>query len=809
MFNLLRFFSIASLVSIVVASVGLSILYREVAIRELARTGEEHNETLTKLITNTIWAEFGAFLTSTQLLAADEIKNHPENARLHRRLRDIASGTNFLKVNIYDLDGRTVYSSEARQIGENKSRNAGFLAARRGTTASEITHHDQFSAFEETVVDRGVLSSYIPVQRPGSDHTEATLEVYSDITPFLRNIKRTQVTYFGGVLIVFTLLYGVLFFIVRHADRIIHRQSTEKTATEARLSEQLERARETDACMRLLAAIVEQTPDAILSRDMDGVIITWNAAAAQLLGYRAAEAIGQPIGSLYQAGASAEELSAIRSRVLSGERYDVEVSRTTRSGDKIDIWITNSPLRDVTGRLVGSMSVIRDVSLRKQQEREATVARETAEVANHAKSEFLVNMSHEIRTPMNGVLGMMELVLGTDLTAEQQEHLLLASTSSKALISVVNDVLDFSKIEAGRLDIDAIEFSPTECIADAVRLLGLTAKQKGLALALNVGDNAPALFVGDPGRVRQILVNLIGNAIKFTAQGGISITLAAAELPGSITQLTIAVCDTGIGIPREKQATIFDAFSQADSGIARRYGGTGLGLTISARLATLMGGAVAVASELGKGSTFTVTLRCATVAPRTEIAVASEQKREANGTLGASTALPGEHPKLILLAEDNTINQRVATRMLEKMGHRVVVAADGVEAVTAFSDMRFDLVLMDMQMPVMDGLEATELIRAREQADRTSIIALTANVLPSDRKRCLAAGRVASTIVPSPGPCTDCGVIDIGIASSGRTQRSVGEGLSGINRYPVLKRTGTDHECTQSPHPARADRRRR
>jgi PAS domain S-box-containing protein len=738
MFNLLRFFSIASLGSIVIASIGLSILYREIALRDLAHAGERHIEVLTQIVTNTIWPEFATFFASSQSLSADQITNHPETARLHERLRRVRSGTTILKIKIFTLDGRTAYSSEAKQIGEDKSRNAGFLAAREGEPATEITHRNQFSAFEQTIFDRGVLSTYIPIRRGGSDQIEGVFEVYDDITPLLANVQRSQSKLLVGVLGVCTLLYGVLFFIARHANGIIRRQSAEHAASEARLHEQLERARASDTRALLLASMVEQTPDAILSRDMDGAIVTWNAAAAQLFGYSAEEAIGQPIGALYQAGLPEEELAAILKRIRSGHRFDIEVKRTTRSGGEIDIWITNSPLRDVMGQVVGAMSVMRDVSLRKQQEREAMEAREAAEAANRAKSEFLANMSHEIRTPMNGVLGMMELVLGTDLTAEQREYLMLAATSGKALIGVINDVLDFSKIEAGRLDIDAIEYSPRGCIADVVGMLGLTASQKGLSMDWQVADNVPNAVVGDPGRVRQILVNLIGNAIKFTSHGGITIFLSASPQSHTTTQLSIAVQDTGIGIPKDKQTTIFDPFTQADTGIARRYGGTGLGLSLSARLAALMGGTVAVASEPGKGSTFTVSLPCAIAAAGKETAPAPDP--QASVTNAAPPALRSGGASLILLVEDNTVNQRVASRMLEKMGHRVVVAADGVEAVTAFANTRFDLVLMDMQMPVMDGVEATEFIRAREEGTRTPIIALTANVLPSDRKRCLAAG---------------------------------------------------------------------
>ena len=521
-----------------------------------------------------------------------------------------------------------------------------------------------------------------------------------------------------------------------HVNEALQAKIGAQAATEARLSEQLERVRVSEATSRLLASIVEQTHDAILARGMDGKIITWNAAATALFGYRAEEAIGQPVGTLHQSAFSEDQCQAELDRIHAGQRVDQETRYADRHGNTMDVWITTTPLFDVQGQQVGDVAVLRDISERKRQERETAEARAAAESASRAKGEFLANMSHEIRTPMNGVLGMIELVLGTELTAEQREHLLLANASGKAMLEVINDVLDFSKIEAGRLDIDAIDFAPEECIAEVGRMLGLAARQKGLKLEWRATSNVPKRVVGDPGRVRQILVNLVGNAIKFTAQGSIDILLGASEVTDTSALLSIAVQDSGIGIPPEKQRTIFEAFTQADSSTSRRYGGTGLGLAITARLAALMGGKIWVESAVGKGSTFIVTLRCGLPAASTEPA---EPLTTPLQTGNATTDAP-VNARLILLAEDNPVNQRVASRMIERIGHRVIVAADGMQVLTALSERRFDLVLMDMQMPVMDGLEATQAIRAREKETRLPIVALTANALPSDRKLCIDAG---------------------------------------------------------------------
>ncbi len=734
MFNLLRYFSITSFVSILAASIGLSVLYYQSAVRDLARAGQEQNEALTTVITNTIWSELAPILdAAVAVRSADEIRKHADTASLHERLRAIIRGTTILKIKVYTLDGRTVYSSDPTQIGEDKSTNRGFLAARSGTAATEITHRNKFSAFENTVFDRGVLSSYVPIRRSQSDRIEGIFEVYDDVTPLLDHLAHTQQTFILGVLSALGLLYGVLFVFVRYADQVIKRQAAEQRATEVHLNDQLKRVRESEAQSRLLASMIEQSRDAVLARDLDGKIIIWNAAAAELYGYTAEEAIGQPIGAAFHAGITPEEQRMVMERIRSGQRHDIERRRTDRWGREFDVWITSSPLTDADGRWIGTMAVMRDISDRKRQLREMAEARAAAEAANRAKSEFLANMSHEIRTPLNGVLGMTELVLATDLAPEQREHLALASEAGNALLQVFNDILDFSKLETGRLDIDAIDFSPTECLAEAMRVFGLGAREKRLTLTSRSASDIPARVVGDPGRVRQILVNLVGNGIKFTTHGFIDVSLGASEWTNTSFLLSIIVQDTGIGIPPAKQKTIFDAFTQAESGTARRYGGTGLGLAITARLTRLMGGDIRVESTLGIGSTFIATMRCGISTSVQPLAHESLHERTPGGS-DAST------PRSILLVEDNAVNQRVASRMIERIGHQVVVAENGVEAIAALKRQRFDLVLMDIQMPVMDGIEATQTIRSGEEDDHVPIVALTANALSGDRRRCIAAG---------------------------------------------------------------------
>ena len=443
--------------------------------------------------------------------------------------------------------------------------------------------------------------------------------------------------------------------------------------------------------------------------------------------------------------AAPEHLDAWLARLdpLDGERMrsDFESAQEGQARFDLDIRVTSGGEPRVL-RVLGSTAgnpgciagVALDVTTQRQSEQSMIAARDAAEAANRAKSEFLANMSHEIRTPMNGVLGMLDLAHDACDDAERREFIGIARSSADSLLAIINDILDFSKIEAGRIDIESVAFDLDELLSHAVRTMSAQASGKSLALRVELDPELPRRVFGDPMRLRQVVLNLLSNAIKFTHAGGVTLRAGCRPDPSSgSTRLRIAVTDTGIGIPADKQARVFEAFAQQDSSTTRSYGGTGLGLSISSRLVELMGGTIRLESSVGEGSTFAVDLplqRAGSAAPH-----GADGMPEVPDETGRSLH--------ILLVEDHPVNQKVAHTVLSRAGHRVSLAANGLEAIEQVVDVCFDLVLMDVQMPVMGGLEAARLIRDMEREIRrppVPIFAMTANAQDEDRQACLEAG---------------------------------------------------------------------
>ena len=443
------------------------------------------------------------------------------------------------------------------------------------------------------------------------------------------------------------------------------------------------------------------------------------------------------------------------------DRLDRNIGiHVAKDGRRIDVEILSDEI-EYRGRSAW-VSIVRDVTLRRRVASELQKAKETAESASRAKSEFLANMSHEIRTPMNGIMGMTSLALDTELTEEQREYLTLVRLSSDSLLDVINDILDFSKIEAGKLELDIVDFDLQEALGYVMKSLSVRAREKDLALSYNVAPTVPGSLSGDPGRLRQVLLNLIGNAIKFTESGCVVVEVDLEAQVGGDVYLHFAVSDTGIGIAPEVQERIFEAFAQADGSTTRKYGGTGLGLTISTQLVEMMGGRIWVESpakfeirnskfEIAKsqsaipspGSTFHFTAAFNLTGEH----VNDSHEREWMEALN----VPAVGKSLcILVAEDNVVNQKLAKRMLEKSGHTVVLTGTGREALAALKFTEFDVIFMDVQMPEMNGFETTAAIREKELTTgaHIPIIALTAHAMTGDRDRCIAAGMDAYVSKP-------------------------------------------------------------
>ena len=634
----------------------------------------------------------------------------------------------------------------------------------------------------------------------------------------------------------------------------------------------------------LLNALLENVPDYIYFKDPQSRFIRVSRALARSFGLSdPAETVGRTDADFFTSEHAQAAFDDEREVMRSGQPVSKEERETWP--DRPDTWVltTKMPLRDEAGRVIGTFGISKDITDLKQASQALERARQEAENASRAKSEFVANMSHEVRTPMNGIIGMTELLLESELPEEQRQYLVMVKSSADALLRVINDVLDFSKMEAGKLELDPVAFNVADMVADAVQPCAVPAHQKGLELSYRIAPEVPEAIVADPERLRQVILNLVGNAVKFTSAGDVHVEVcrAASDLgrnhPGDSCTLQFTVRDTGIGIPADKQALIFEAFTQADGSTTRRYGGTGLGLAICWRLVKMMGGALRVDSVPGQGSSFSFTVEATVSMPRPvapelsterlagmrvlvvddnainrrvlqemlvrwgmrpvlaesgaaalaildanrtqdpfafvlldlnmpgmdglhlaellsrrpemrgammmmltsanppgivkrcrEVGIAvsltkpvrqalllSEIRRLAGAAAEprpdtrvvqqsspAPASKPATVPLRVLLAEDNPVNQRLAVAILSKRGHTVVVAGDGRQAVEAYDRERFDVVLMDVQMPELNGFEATAHIRAQERVtgERLPIVALTAHAMTGDRERCLASG---------------------------------------------------------------------
>lgn len=534
----------------------------------------------------------------------------------------------------------------------------------------------------------------------------------------------------AGLVMVYPFVIWFLTFMVAsfHRNRM-HQQDQFEQRKQLEVSNALLLEQQQEA--RKLALVAEHANDSVFLIDRNGYISWVNDSFSRITGYSFSEAVGHTPTELL--GTDEADEDSVRKLIDSREKgLPIQIEIRSRCKDGTVVWIDSNqvPVRGYDGKVEMVVAVERDVTAAHLHAQQLEDARRSAEEGERSKTDFLATMSHEIRTPMNGVIGMAQMLEETTLDADQRLYTDTILSSARTLLSLINDVLDLSKLEAYQTSLSRVDFDIRTCFQETLRLLQSQAQEKGLSLVFDVSDEVPDLAHGDDHRVRQILLNLVGNAIKFSETGEVRVTLKSQN-KGDALELSFSVADTGIGIAPDKLDHVFERFSQAEAATTRRFGGTGLGLTISRRLASAMGGEITVSSELGVGSCFTVTLQLAvgqtTAAPQ-------ENDVDAQNLVG-----PLPSGMRVLVAEDNKVNRLVMRKFLRNVPIELEFAHDGSEAVEKVQTMKPDLVFMDMSMPVMNGIDATVAIRSNDGVQPV-IVALTANAFDSDRAACLQAG---------------------------------------------------------------------
>jgi len=646
-----------------------------------------------------------------------------ERAALERIVTRAVGTGDILRLRLHDLSGNVVFSDDGSGFHGKPDDEA--LDAAGGDTVADLTHLNSDSN-DVGRIGQQAVEVYEPLVAGVRAKRVGVLEIYLPYKPILADVAasmhRLYIDLIGGL----TLLYLALLAITTSVSRGLRRQ----VALNAAQAEQL---RVSEAEHRML---FEENPLPMLSYDRASLqIVAVSNAAVASYGYSREEFLGMTIKDIRP---PADVPSLLRHLEVEGRltRSGYSGPRQTRhqykDGTIIDVEVSGD---DVTlGGRKCRIVLCQDVTERNKATQELAVARDAAIEASNTKSAFLANVSHEIRTPMNGVLGMNELLRTTALDDEQRGYADQVARSGEHMLAIINDILDISKIETGQLELDATDFVLADMLEQACVVGGVDAQAKGVEFALEIDPELPRRVHGDGGRLRQIVLNLVANAVKFTSEGAVIVTVSAMTPAAETTKLRIAVADEGIGIDPERLEHMFEPFTQADVSTTRRFGGTGLGLAIARELTDLMGGKIGADSEPGVGSTFWVEL---------ELGVAAEVGVEAGEqqSVPEAAAELDENAPIILIADDTPVNQIVAARAVQRCGCRSHVVNDGYEALTALISQRYDAVLMDCQMPEMDGYETTVELRHREAGGRrTPVIAMTASAMKGDFERCISHG---------------------------------------------------------------------
>jgi PAS domain S-box-containing protein len=561
-------------------------------------------------------------------------------------------------------------------------------------------------------------------------------------------IRNLVVLLFGVTGVLATALYAAVVVARRRSVAELEREIRVRSAALARDRQQIE----------MLAHALRSVSECVVVTDMANTILFVNDAFVRTYGYSAGELIGGNIDIVRSSNNPRSLIDRILPATLAGG-WSGEVLNRRRGREEFPVFLSTSVVRNEKNEPIALIGVAVEITARKQQERQLVEAREAAEAAARTKSQFLAAMSHEIRTPMNGVIGMTELLLNTQLTAEQRDFVETIHLSGENLLTIINDILDFSKIDSGKIELELSPFNVRIAAEEVLKLLTTKAVEKGLELVYRVESKVPEYVEGDETRFKQVLINLVGNAIKFTHRGQVTVHVVTRNMmPDRNFELVCEVRDTGIGIPADKLNRLFKAFSQVDSSTNRRFGGTGLGLAISHGLVELMGGHIEVQSLPGQGSTFRFSIKAReAVVEAVAAAAAADGRSETPGKTPfvvdhkerkpqvsvpkLDAGLSERLPLKILVAEDNPVNQKLVQLVLARMGYKADLVENGRKAVLAVELSRYDILFMDLHMPEMDGIQATARIRGTIHPDRQPrIIAMTADALVGDREKCINAG---------------------------------------------------------------------
>ncbi|MDH6374487.1 PAS domain S-box-containing protein [Paenibacillus sp. PastF-3] len=552
-----------------------------------------------------------------------------------------------------------------------------------GMRLEELSHPEELGSLHDL---KALMDGETNIQLEKRFVTKNGANIWGQLTIHLFNDESTQPSYFICQII----------------------NITKQKESEQRLQESVER----------YTSLKKYNHDAVISFGLDGRIINTNNMAEKITGYSIeSELIGMKLASLI----GEANVQRILERALYDNTVEQHINKlVTKESELVEVLTSIAPIY-VNNQNIGFYLICKDIS----EQRQLSLAKEAAESTNRAKSEFLAMMSHEIRTPMNGVIGMTDILLETELNEEQREYVEIIRKSGGILLNIINDILDLSKIEAGRSELQEDTFDLRNCLKESFEVIAIRAEQKHLELSSTINHDVPDFIFGDSERLKQVILNLLSNAVKFTTEGSISVKVRLVKEDPSL--LAFTVTDTGIGVDPKRLTDIFEPFEQADSFMMRRHEGTGLGLAISRRIVEMMGGEIYAESDGKSGTSVTFTIR--------------PKKSVVNPIKEASVDKPhSTRTGSILLAEDNSINALVLTKILEKMGHNVTAVTNGIEAVEAARKNSFDLILLDLHMPIMNGIDAMKVLKDEHKENCPPIVAVTANALMGDREKCLAAG---------------------------------------------------------------------